>query len=283
MKNKSDKIETIKASWFVWLFPLFATAIGGWLIYKYTEDRGPVVEIAFEDASSIQAGKTFVRFRGVNIGKVKDITISSDNKDVIAIVQLHRHASHFAVAGTRFWLVSPKVGFKEITGLETFFGGAYIAAQPGNPDGEPRHDFNAQKTSDTTDEFENTTAYFLDSSNAESINQGDSVTFRGLEIGSVRRSTLAKGAQLVQVQVQIFNRYVKLIRTNSSFWRKPGVQAKLGLFKSEITVNSLDTILHGGIEVFTPDPPGPIAKRLSHFELKATAPKDYKTWNPRLE
>jgi paraquat-inducible protein B len=279
---KAEKSSWL-GSWYVWLFPLFALVISGWLVYKYFEDRGPVIRIAFDDAAAIQADKTFVRFRGVNIGKVTKIEISKDNEDVLAWVQLRKHAKNFAVKGSKYWIVSPKVNMQEVTGLETFFGGAYIAAQPGPPDGEITEDFTSLTNADNSEDFENTTAYFLETPNAEAVSEGDKVTFRGLQIGLVRRASLMKGSQLVKVQIQIQNRYVHLIRENTVFSHKVAVHAKLGLFNSELKINSFDSILHGGIEVFTPPPAGPKAKGLAHFKLYRLPPKDYQLWNPELE
>jgi len=76
---------------------------------------------------------------------------------------------------------------------------------------------------------------------------------------------------------------VNLIRTNSVFWRKAGIKADLGLFNSEIKVNSFDSIMHGGIEFFTPNNPGAVAKAQSRYPLHGEAPKDSGKWNPQLE
>ncbi len=283
MNPDDTKMESLKSHWYVWLFPIIALLISAWLLVRYISNQGPVIKILFDDASSIQADKTHVRFRGVSIGKIKKISISDDAKDVIAEVQLQSDAESFAQEGAKFWVVTAKVNLREVTGLETFMGGTYIAALPGKADGAEQTEFKSLVNSDVTEVYENTTAYYLETPDAESVNVGDVLTFRGLEVGLVRKVTLAKGAQTVVVQIQIQNKYVKLIRTNTLFWHKVGVQAKLGLFNSEIKVNSLDSILHGGIELFTPEGPGPIAKALTRFKLLKAPPKDHEKWNPRLE
>jgi paraquat-inducible protein B len=84
------------------------------------------------------------------------------------------------------------------------------------------------------------------------------------------------------VQINIENKYGRLIRTNTVFWRKVAVQAKLGLFNSELKINSLDSILHGGIDFSTPEPVGPIAKARTRFGLEQAPPKDSSNWNPIL-
>lgn len=278
-----EKIGRVGSTWYLWLFPLFAALITVWLFRDYLGQKGPEIQIVFEDAASLQAEKTKVRFRGVPIGTVKKISITADNKDVVALVQLQKEAAQYAVNGSKFWIVSPKVNFQGISGLETLLEGTYIAVQPGKDDGESQNQFKGQMGNDSTDAYENMRSYTLEAKNAESITTNDIITFRGLNIGTVNKLTLSKSSQKVLIQINIQSKYTKLIRSNTFFWRKVGIQANLGLFNSSVKVNSLDSILHGGIEIFTPEPAGIIAEPSSRFTLAAAPPKDYEKWNPVLE
>ena len=284
MTNRlNEKINSLKSSWYVWIFPLVALILSGWLLTNYFKEKGPRIQISFEDGSSIQAEKTRVRFRGVSVGVVKKVSISEDTKQVIAEVLLQKDAENLAVEGSQFWVVMPKVGFQGVSGLETLFEGTYIAVQPGKPDAEPKDEFKGKLGSESNESLEETTAYTLETETLESVTIGDSLTFRGVAIGTVTKTNLSKNSQTVLLQVNIKNRYVKLIRTNTVFWRKVGVQAKLGLFNSELKISSLDALLHGGVELFTPDAAGPIAKPMTKFPLNAGAPKGSEKWNPKLE
>jgi paraquat-inducible protein B len=261
---------------------MIAAGISGWLFIAYLNQRGPVIQISFDDASGIQVEKTQVRFRGVSIGAVKKVSISPDLKEAIVSVALRKDAENFAVEGSKFWMVLPKVDLQGVSGLETLFEGVYIAIQPGPLDAMPKDEFKGQVGLES-DSLENTIPYFLEASSVESISIGDSVTFRGLKIGAVTKVTLSKTSQFATIQINVQNRYSKLIRTNTVFWRKVGIQANLGLFNSEVKVNSIDSILHGGIDLFTPDQPGDIAKSHSRFALVAAPPKGWEKWNPKLE
>ncbi len=286
---KTDKVKAqenlvrAKSNWYVWLFPVFAVIICAWLLFQFWHNRGPKIRISFDDASSIQAEKTSVRYRGVVIGMVKKVSVSEDQKEALVEINLQKDAEDFAVEGSKFWIVTPKVGLQGVTGLETIFEGAYIAVQPGKPDNNTKLDFKANTGKDMTESFENTSVYSLEARDAESVTQGDSVTFRGLTIGTITEVNLAKNGQSVLMQIRIQNRYKHLIRINTVFWRKIGVQAKLGLFGSEVKVNSLDSIMHGGVELFTPDSPGERAKALTKFILYSGPPKGYEKWNPKLD
>jgi paraquat-inducible protein B len=277
------KLAKIRDSWYVWLFPVIALVISGWLVFDYYNQQGPKIKILFDDAAGIQVEKTKIRFRGVPIGTVKDVYISEDQKDVVAEVLLRRDARHFAVEGSKFSLVTPKVNFQGISGLETIFEGTYIAVLPGKSDAEPKDEFKAQSSTTATDPLDDTSSYIIETANVENINPGDSVTYRGLKIGTVTKLALSKDSREIHIQINVENRYVKVIRSNTVFWKKVGVQAKLGLFKSEIKVNSLDSIMNGGIELATPSPAGPLAKGGAKFQLFPAAPKDFDKWNTPLE
>ncbi|KHD89266.1 MAG: hypothetical protein OM95_05090 [Bdellovibrio sp. ArHS] len=267
----------------MWLFPAFAIAISVWLFWGYWQQRGPHIKIFFDDGSQIQPGKTQIRYRGVTIGDVHKVMISRDKKDVVAHAILYKHAEEFAVEGTRFWLVTPKVSLQGVSGLETLIEGAYISVDPGKIGGPIKKEFKGKEGGESKDPLEDTSTYQLETSNLGSVSAGDSVTFRGLKVGTVTKEILSKTGQTVLLQINILNRYVRVVRTNTVFWRSSGIKAKLGLFKSELKIDALDTVLRGGVELATPSPAGEMAKAQAKFSLLAEPPKDYEKWNTVLE
>jgi paraquat-inducible protein B len=281
VKQKLTKIST---SWYLWIFPAIALVICVWFYAQYLHQRGPTIQILFDDASGIQANKTKVRYRGVTIGLVKQISISSENeKKVIATVDLQKEASDFAVAGARFWMVIPDVKLDGITGLETLFEGTYISALPGKSDAENKFEFKGLIGGQSNDPLEDTVSFTLETGDAGSVGHGDSVTFRGVAVGSVTKTSLSKTSQVVVIQINIQRKYAHLIRTNTVFWRKLAFQANLGLFHSEIKLGAMDTVLHGGVEFTTPSTPGSIAKSQAAFPLFDTRPKDSQGWSAKLD
>ena len=276
-------LRGLKSSLYIWIFPVVALAITGWLLYDFYHAKGTLVTVRFDDASGIQIEKTQVRFRGIPIGVVKDLYLSEDRKDVIAQILLSKSAEEFAIEGTRFSMVVPKVSFQGISGLETLFDGTYIAALPGPANAAEKTDFKAAANSGSTDTLDDTSPYIIETGSVESVTSHDAVTYRGLRIGGVTKLMLAKDAKSVHVQINIENRYSRLIRTNTVFWRKVGIDAKLGLFHSEIKVNSMDSIMNGGVELATPNEAGPMAKARQKFTLAPAAPKDYEKWTPALD
>ncbi|EIN02444.1 hypothetical protein WQE_03892, partial [Paraburkholderia hospita] len=49
----------------VWLVPLIAILIGGWLAVKAVMEQGPTVTIGFETGEGLEAGKTKIKFKNV--------------------------------------------------------------------------------------------------------------------------------------------------------------------------------------------------------------------------
>ena len=111
------------------------------------------------------------------------------------------------------------------------------------------------------------------------LSDGNGVVYNGRSGALVK---LSPGAREIRVQINVEKEYVRLIRTNTVFWRKMGISADLGLFGSKINIGSLESILKGGIALATPDEAGKIANAESTFSLAKEPPKKWEEWAPRL-
>ena len=93
----------------VWLIPVVALVIGGWLAYKTYSEQGPKIEIRFNSAAGLQAGKTKVKYKDVEVGEVTSIVVTDDLKHVLVRAQLVADADKYLTEGTRFWVSRPRV------------------------------------------------------------------------------------------------------------------------------------------------------------------------------
>lgn len=62
--------------------PFIALMIAGWLIWDSYQDRGNTVTIDFMSADGIVPGRTPVRYQGVEVGTVQDISLSDDLRKI---------------------------------------------------------------------------------------------------------------------------------------------------------------------------------------------------------
>jgi hypothetical protein len=90
----------------IWLVPLVAVLIGGWLAVKAVLDQGPTITISFATGEGLEAGKTKIKFKHVDIGMVKSVSLSRDHRNFIASAELTKDASDLLVDDTRFWVGS---------------------------------------------------------------------------------------------------------------------------------------------------------------------------------
>jgi paraquat-inducible protein B len=85
----------------VWLVPLVAVLIAGWLAVQSIMQEGPTITISFATGEGIEAGKTKTKFKNVDIGTIKSVELSDDHKTVLASAEMSRNASSMVVDDTR--------------------------------------------------------------------------------------------------------------------------------------------------------------------------------------
>ena len=117
----------------VWLVPLVALAIGGWLVYKAVSEKGPVVTITFKSADGLEAGKTKIKYKDVELGVVNSIVLSKDLSQVIVTAELVKQAENFISQNTRFWVVRARVAAGGVSDSAPFFQGPTSDLIPANP------------------------------------------------------------------------------------------------------------------------------------------------------
>src|SRR4030095_5717316 len=72
----------------VWVVPILAVIVGASLLVNTLMQAGPTVTIEFRTAEGLEAGKTEVRYKEVVVGRVENVTLSSDRNRVLAGVRL---------------------------------------------------------------------------------------------------------------------------------------------------------------------------------------------------
>lgn len=134
------KVETRSGISIVWLIPLVALLVGAWLAYKTWSETGPIITISFKTAEGLEADKTKIKYKNVEIGKIRSIELSDDLSHVIVTAELVRDARHYLTENTRFWVVRARIAAGEVSGLSTLLSGAYIGIDPGK-EGDDERDF----------------------------------------------------------------------------------------------------------------------------------------------
>ena len=138
------RIKTKRRISSFWLLPVIALLIAAWLIWTSFDDRGSTITIDFQSANGIVPGRTPIRYQGVEVGTVQDISLSKDLSKIEVSASIKRDMKDALRKETQFWLVTPKASLAGVSGLDALVGGNYIGMMPGK--GEPEDHFVALDT-----------------------------------------------------------------------------------------------------------------------------------------
>ena len=249
----------------IWLVPLVAAVLAGWLGVKALVERGPVITIRFKNADGIEAGKTKLKYRDVQIGVVRSVTVSPDLKEVIATAELAKEVRPHLVEDTRFWVVKPRITGATVSGLETLLSGAYIRVEAGKSE-KSRREFVGLDTPPVVAGDTPGTPLVLRAASAGSFDVGSPVFFRRLPAGQVTGSELDRDG--VKVTVFINAPFDQYVTTNTRFWHASGIDVKLDASGIQIDTQSLVSILVGGIAFDTPPGSASVAHATAATEFR---------------
>jgi paraquat-inducible protein B len=121
------------------MIPILAAIVGAWVAVTRILAEGPEVTIVFRSADGIEAGKTKLKYNGVEVGTVTAIRLSDDHQRAITTAQMASKTEDFLVEDTRFWVVRPRISGATVSGLGTLVSGAYIALEIGKSKKSQRH------------------------------------------------------------------------------------------------------------------------------------------------
>jgi len=265
----------------VWVVPLVALAVGGWMIARELKNRGPEIEIEFADGSGVAPGKTQLHYKGVVVGSVTAVTLKPELDGVVVRVRLERSAEGIAREGAMFWIVQPEIGVAGIRGLDTLLTGARLNVRPGV--GEPAKRFVGLERMPPPELPKEGRTFILRSSELGSLKTGSGVYYREMRVGTVETTRLADDATAVLVRIHVEGPYANLVRTNTQFWNAGGFEFKAGLLGAELKSTSLQALLSGGVAFVTPDGAlAPVAPEGAEFELVRDAQKEWAKWSPKI-
>jgi paraquat-inducible protein B len=239
----------------VWLIPLVAALVGGWLAVKAVLEKGPTVTITFKTAEGLEVGKTKVKYKELNVGELKQIAITKDLGQVVATVELVKEAKPYLVEDTRFWIVRPRIVGGQVSGLGTLLTGSYIGVDVGKSTNK-RHEFIGLETPPIVIRDTPGRQFVLRAQDLGSLDIGSPVYFRKVAAGSVVAHELDKDGRGVTIKVFVNAPYDQFVNSNTRFWNASGIDVSVDATGIKVETQSLAAILIGGIAFETPSDSG---------------------------
>lgn len=242
----------------IWIVPIAAVILGLWLAINEYLSQGPTVEITFASGDGIEEGKTLIKVLSVNIGIVTDMRLSDDMEGVTATADLDPEARKLLRRDTQFWVVRPTVSGVNVSGLGTLLSGAYITLSPGVEAVTSRRLFAGLDRIPATPAGTPGIRLRLTSETSASVRTGSPILYRGYEVGVVEGIELDVDTQHVSYSIFIDVPYDRLVSSNTRFWDASGISAELSDEGIKLDMNSIQSMLAGGIAFGLPRsvPPG---------------------------
>lgn len=244
---KEDKTLSI-----VWLLPVIALIIGGWLLFKSMVEAPIEITINFSSGTGLEVGKTKVIYEGIAAGVVTDIVLDSeDMKGVLATVEVDRRTEPMLRESTQFWLVKPEISLRGVTGLETIVSGNYIGVKLGKT-GKRTDYFVALDEPPPMDMEVPGLHLNLRSKTLGSVHVDAPVLYKQIIVGSITQYLLDQEQDNVAIKIHIKPEYANLVNQQSRFWNVSGFKASADLSGIDVQAESLVTLVQGGIAFDSP-------------------------------
>jgi paraquat-inducible protein B len=236
----------------IWLIPLVAIAIGGWLAWDTMSKEGPTITVTFESAEGLQAGQSQLRFKDIVLGTVKGLDLTADHARVSVTIATTRQAEPLLTETTTFWVVKPRLFAGNLSGISTLLSGSYIGMLPGQTEGKQQREFVGREEPPVLEASVPGHIFLLKGNRLGSISLGSPIFFRDLDVGTVLGWDIADMAQSVTIHAFVRAPYDTYVHDDTRFWSASGLSVKLGGTGVDVQLESLRALLLGGIAFDTP-------------------------------
>ncbi|MDF1799566.1 MAG: MlaD family protein [Planctomycetota bacterium] len=268
-----------RRSW-AWLVPVVALALAIGFLAKAWDERGVPITIHFEEGHGIKAGDS-LRYRGITVGEVTEVNLARGLGGVDVHLSLDESGLDLARSGSSFWIVRPRIEPGGVSGLDTLVGARYLSVLPG-PEGSGSATHFVGLREEPMRTPPGSLELLLETTAAGGVGRGAPVTYRRLTVGRVLSIGLSGDSRLVEVRVAIDAEYAGLVLDNTRFFKTGGIDFSLGLAGLDLSIESLEAMISGGIGLATPEENAAPARTGKRYTLHSGPETEWLEWRPAL-
>src|SRR6185295_5576262 len=174
----------------VWIIPILAAVVALGIAVQRILSEGRTITIVFKLAQGVEAGKTVIKYKDVNIGRVTAVRLSDDYAKVELTAKIDKSAAGLIVEDAKFWVVEPRITLSGVSGLGTLLSGNYIGFEAGKSTKTQRTFVGLAEPPIITSGQGKT--FTLRAAKLGSLGVGAPVYYRSLEAGQVLAYDLSK-------------------------------------------------------------------------------------------
>ena len=201
----------------IWIIPIVAIAIGGWLAWNTLSKEGPTITISFDTAEGLQAGQSQLKFKEITLGTVQSLDLTPDHSHVLVRIKTTRQAEPLLTDTTVFWVVKPRLFAGNVSGLDTLLSGSYVGMMPAETAGKPQREFTGREDPPVLQANVPGHIFLLKAARLGSISLGSPVFFRDLSVGEVLGWDIADMATSVTIRAFVRAPYDTYVHDESRF------------------------------------------------------------------
>ena len=235
----------------VWIVPILAAVVAIGIAIQRILSEGPTITIVFKIAEGVEAGKTFIKYKDVNIGQVTAVRLSKDYSRVEVTAKIDKSAAGLMVEDAKFWVVEPRVTLSGVSGLGTLLSGNFIGFETGKSDKQQRN-FTGLEVPPIITGSQPGRGFVLKAENLGSLGIGSPIYYRRLQVGQVIAYDLEGDGKAVDIKIFINAPYDKYVNPGTRFWNASGIDVSVGAGGVDVRTQSLVALLAGGIAFDTP-------------------------------
>ncbi len=229
----------------IWIIPVLAALVAIGIAVQRILSEGPTITIVFSAAEGIEAGKTLVKYKDVNIGRVTNVELTNDFAKVRVTAKIAKHAAGLMVDDAKFWVVQPTISLSGISGLNTLLSGNYIGFEPGKSESRQATFTGLDAAPVITDKPGG--QFVLKANDLGSLEIGSPVYYRRLPVGQVIAYELAPDGNTVQIRIFVRAPYDTYVYPETRFWNASGIEISAGADGVNVRTESLVALLIGGL------------------------------------
>ncbi len=246
------KMESGRRSWrdrisIVWAVPILALLVSLAVVWRTYADRGPVIEILFDDASGVRAEETQLRYRDVVVGLVEAVRFTEDLDQVVVEVRVDKEVGPYIDSDAQFWVVRPEVSAQGVSGLDTVLSGVYLMGSWDGTVDEEQRTFEGLGTAPLVTNNQEGVTFTLRSTSVAGLAENAPILYRGIDVGQIGNLRLADDGVSVLADAFVRAPESRLINSSTRFWDTSGFDFSFGASGAQLSVDSLATLVSGGV------------------------------------
>jgi paraquat-inducible protein B len=235
----------------IWIIPILAAVVAIGIAIQRIMSEGPTITIVFKGSQGVEAGKTFIKYKDVNIGQVTAVRLSSDHSKVEVTAKIDKSAAELMVEDAKFWVVEPRVTLSGVSGLGTLLSGNFIGFEVGKSDKQQRK-FTGLEVPPIITGGQPGRQFVLKAENLGSLGIGSPIYYRRLQVGQVIAYDLLSDGKAMDIKIFVNAPYDKYVNPGTRFWNASGIDVSVGAGGVDVRTQSLVALLAGGLAFDTP-------------------------------